>query len=177
MAPALPPGATETHGDLHTLRFAVPLPHPAERVWLALTTPGGLGDWLAEPHGLQPRLGGEVALRWLTAPDREAAAGRTESGTVTAWDMERVAEYTVGAHGRMRFGLEPGDRPETTVLRFTNEFRGSDEQRLDRLACWHDHFLQLAGHLEGRRTDWSRWDPARRQDLRDDYEARDFDAT
>ncbi|MEU6488185.1 SRPBCC domain-containing protein [Streptomyces sp. NPDC046887] len=178
MAPTLlPPGETETRGDRHILRFAVPLPHPGERVWLALTTPGGLGDWLAESRGLQPRLGGEVALRWLTPPDRTAAPGPAESGTVTAWELKRIAEYTVGPHGRMRFQLEPGERPGTTVLRFTNEFRGTEEQRLDRLACWHDHFLHLAAHLDGHRTDWADWSTKRWQGLRDDYEARDFDAS
>ncbi|GGU60212.1 SRPBCC domain-containing protein [Streptomyces lavendofoliae] len=171
MVRQIPPGTSESHGDTHTLRFAVPLPHPEERVWLALTTPGGLRGWLAEPEVLQSRLGGEVVLRRpTTRPPAEV------SGTVTAWDVERVVEYTVEGYGRARFHLEPGG-PEATVLRFVNEFRGTQDLRLERLADWHDHFLHLADFLDGRPADWASWSPERRQDLRDRYEARDFDAT
>lgn len=61
----------------------------------------------------QPRLGGAVTLRRLNG-------GGAHPGRGTAWDVERVAEYTLeGLHGRIRCHLEPG-----TVLRFTNEFDG-----------------------------------------------------
>ncbi|MER7110480.1 SRPBCC domain-containing protein [Streptomyces sp. NPDC000229] len=172
MADQIPPGISDSHGDTHTLRFVVPLPHPGERVWLALTTPGGLRGWLAEAEVMQSRLGGEVTLRWLTADPPTVV-----SGTVTAWDVERIVEYTVEVYGRMRFHLEPGDGEGATVLRFTSEFRGTDDFRLDCLAGWHDHFLYLAESLDGRPADWSAWSRDRRQELRDQYEARDFGAT
>jgi uncharacterized protein YndB with AHSA1/START domain len=171
MAVQIPPGTSESHGDTHTLRFRVTLPHPVERVWLALTTPGGLRGWLAETEVLQSRLGGEVVLRRLTT--RPPAV---TSGTVTDWEVERVVEYTAPEDDRMRFGLEPGG-PGETVLEFTGEFRGTEDLRLDRLAGWHDHFLLLADSLDGRPADWPAWSPERREDLRDQYEARDFDAT
>lgn len=172
MADQIPPGISESHGDTHTLRFVVPLPHPEERVWLALTTPGGLRGWLAEPEVLQSRLGGEITLRWLTTEPATVV-----SGTVTAWDLDRIVEYTVEVHGRMRFHLEPGGGPGASALRFTNEFSGTDDFRLDRLAGWHDHFLYLADSLDGRPADWAAWSRERWQELRDQYEARDFDAT
>ncbi|QGV79192.1 SRPBCC domain-containing protein [Streptomyces ficellus] len=172
MADQIPPGTSESHDGSHVLRFVVPLPHPEERVWLALTTPGGLRGWLAEAEVLQNRLGGEVVLRWLnTAPTTLV------SGTVTAWDLERVVEYTLQTHGRARFHLEPGGGPRATVLRFTNEFRGTEDFRLDCLAGWHDHFLYLADSLDGHLADWPSWSRARWQELRDQYEARDFDAS
>lgn len=172
MAEQIPPGISESHGDTHTVRFVVPLSHPEERVWLALTTPGGLRGWLAEAEVLQGRLGGAVTLRWLNTQPATVV-----SGTVTAWDVERVVEYTVEVHGRMRFHLEPGGGPGATVLRFTNEFRGTDELRLDCLAGWHDHFLYLVDHLDGHPADWPAWSRERWQELRDQYEARDFGAT
>ncbi|MFF8288481.1 SRPBCC family protein [Streptomyces sp. NPDC016309] len=172
MADQIPPGISDSHGDTHTLRFVVPLPHPAERVWLALTTPGGLRGWLAEAEILQCRLGGDVTLRWLTTePATEV------SGTVTAWDPERIVEYTVEVHGRMRFHLDPGGGRGGTALRFTGELRGTDDFRLDRLAGWHDHFLYLADSLDGHPASWPAWSRDRWQELRDQYEARDFDAT
>ncbi|GAA2504273.1 SRPBCC domain-containing protein [Streptomyces gobitricini] len=172
MADRIPPGTSVSRGDTHTLRFVLSLPHPQERVWLALTTPGGLRGWLAEAQVLESRLGGEVALRWLTTQPPTVV-----SGTVTAWDVERIVEYTVEAYGRMRFDLEPGGGPAATALLFVNEFRGTDDFRLDRLAGWHDHFLYLAESLDGRPADWPAWSRERRQDLRDQYEARDFGAT
>ncbi|MER7949216.1 SRPBCC domain-containing protein [Streptomyces sp. NPDC096079] len=163
----IPRGRSETHdGDAHLLRFVVDLPHPLPVVWAAVASPEGLPAWLCEADPLEPRLGGQVTLRWLN--------GDTEvSGQVTAWDPDVVAEYTVGpSHGRIRFHLEPGSGAGegSTVLRFTNEFRGSSEYRLDCLAGWHDHFERLAAALEGHPTDWRDWSPARWQHLRSLYE-------
>ncbi|MCS0639433.1 hypothetical protein NX801_28130 [Streptomyces sp. LP05-1] len=208
MALTIPPGTSETDGTTHVLRFAVPLPHPQERVWLALATPGGLRGWLAVPELLQCRLGGEAELRFGGEPE-------ARTGTVTAWDVERIAEYTVEGQGRFRFHLEPGG-PEATRLRFTLELEGSEERRLDALADWHERFLLLLDALDGHPADWTEWTaradqaagpagsagpdeaagsagPAgssgpgggarvgrgreRWQELRDDYEARDYDAS
>lgn len=170
MADPIPPGTTETRGDTHTVRFTVPLAHPVERVWLAVSTPGGLRGWLADAEMLEPHLGGPVTLRWLNS-------GTVATGTVTAWDVERIAEYTVDVHGRIRMHLEPGGARDGTVLRFVNEFRGTDDRRLDSLAGWHDHFTYLVDALAGRPADWSSWSRERWQELRDRYEARDFGAT
>ncbi|MGX1672443.1 SRPBCC family protein [Streptomyces sp. NPDC055400] len=166
-APATPvaPGTSRTEGHTHTLHFTIPLPHPVEEVWAAVATPEGLPGWLAAADVLEPRLGGAVTLRWLNN-------GRAHQGRVTAWDGERVAEYTLeGPHGRMRFHLEPTARDATT-LRFTREIDGDDAARLDYLAAWHDHFEHLAAALDGRPTDeraWAAWTPSRWQELRDGY--------
>ncbi|MFC9591410.1 SRPBCC domain-containing protein [Streptomyces sp. NPDC056944] len=164
----IPRGRSETHdGDAHLLRFVVDLPHPVPLVWAAIASPEGLPGWLCEADPLEPRLDGKVTLRWLN--------GDTEvSGRVTAWDPDYVAEYTVGpTHGRIRFHLEPGSGGDgSTVLRFTNEVRGSPEYRLDRLAGWHDHLERLAAALDGHPTDWRDWSPERWRHLRELY-ARD----
>ncbi|MBT2441695.1 SRPBCC domain-containing protein [Streptomyces sp. ISL-36] len=181
----IPRGRCETHdGDAHLLRFVVDLPHAMVRVWAAVATPEGLPQWLCAADPLEPRLGGRVTLRWLNGDT-------VVSGRVTAWDPEYVAEYTVDPpHGRIRFHLEPGGDGAgagggagggargdgggdgSTVLRFTNEIRGTADVRLDMLAGWHDHFERLGEALAGRPTDWRSWTPERWQHLRDLY-ARD----
>ena len=142
-------GTGESADGRHTLRFVVRLPHSMEEVWTAVATPDGLVGWLAAADTLQPRLGGAVALRRLNG------ASPAVPGRITAWDVERVAEYTMeGFHGRIRFHLEPG-----TILRFTHEIEGDDSLRVD---C-------LAAALDGRPTDWSSWTPERFQELRESY--------
>ncbi|MFE4591922.1 SRPBCC domain-containing protein [Streptomyces laurentii] len=160
----IPRGRSETHDiDRHLLRYVVELPHPMVRVWHAVATPGGLARWLYGADPLEPRLGGRVTFR---RPDgAEAARGR-----VTAWDPEYIAEYTIDPpgpdsgtdtgtdtadtadlpRGRIRFHLEPGpdDATGSAVLRFTAEFRGTREERLDRLADWHDRLERLAAVLD-----------------------------
>ncbi|MCT4356379.1 SRPBCC domain-containing protein [Streptomyces sp. Je 1-79] len=160
----IPRGRCDTHdGNLHHLRYVIDLPHPMVRVWAAVATPEGLPQWLCAADPLEPRLGGAVSLRWLNG-------GAEVSGQVTAWDPEYVAEYTVGPpHGRIRFHLEPAGGGGSTVLRFTNEIRGTHEEKLDTLAGWHDHFERLAAALDGRPTDWREWTPDRWQHLRELY--------
>ncbi|MGV9239579.1 hypothetical protein ACWDN9_26055, partial [Streptomyces nigra] len=79
---------------------------------------------------LEPRLGGTVGL------------GELGSGRITAWDVDRVAEYT-GDRGRVRFHLER-DGEDGAALRFTHEFQGEaeTEQR------WRSRFEKLIARLE-----------------------------
>lgn len=103
-------GAAETDGDRHILRFTLRLPHSVSRVWAAVANSDGLRDWLAAAEPFEPRIGGAITLRWLNT-DRDGNA-TVASGTVTAWDIERVAEYTLeGVHGRIRFHLSAARRP------------------------------------------------------------------
>ncbi|WP_137988721.1 SRPBCC domain-containing protein [Streptomyces vilmorinianum] len=165
MSEAIAQGRCETHdGDTHLLRFVVELPRVVAEVWAAVATPAGLRHWLCAADVLEPRLGGAVTLRWLNGDV-------VVSGRVTAWDPEYVAEYTVGpSHGRIRFHLEPAGSGGATVLRFTNEFRGTQEEKLDALAGWHDHFERLVAAVDGHPTDWASWTDERRQHLRGLYE-------
>ncbi|MFJ9812712.1 SRPBCC domain-containing protein [Streptomyces sp. NPDC101158] len=165
----IPRGRSETHdGDAHLLRYTVELPHPPIAVWAAVATPEGLPAWLCAADPLEPRLGGKVTLRWLNSDT-------VVSGRVTAWDPEYVAEYTVDPpHGRIRFHLEPGpDHGESTVLRFTAEFSGTRDARLDMLAGWHEHLERLVRALDGHPTDWRDWSADRWRELRELYERDD----
>jgi uncharacterized protein YndB with AHSA1/START domain len=131
MTGSIEQGTSQTHGNTHLLHFLVRLPRPMETVWPAIATADGLAAWFTPVDVLEPHLGGAVTLRDIG------------SGWVTAWDVDRVAEYTVGAGGRIRFHLER-DGEEGSALRFTHEFPGGreSEQR------WRARFTRLISLLE-----------------------------
>jgi uncharacterized protein YndB with AHSA1/START domain len=114
MTGSIEQGTSQTHGNTQLLHFRVRLAAPMETVWPACASADGLGSWWAPVDVLEPRLGGLVALRGVG------------SGRVTAWDVDRVAEYTVEGVGRIRFHLER-DGETGAVLRFTHEFQGEGE--------------------------------------------------
>jgi uncharacterized protein YndB with AHSA1/START domain len=131
MSGSIEQGTSQTHGNTHILHFLVRIPRRMEDVWSAVATPEGLGGWFTAVDVLEPRLDGEVVLRDLGA------------GRVTAWDVDRVAEYTVGDGGRLRFHLErEGD--QGSVLRFTHEFQGEGESE----SAWRARFEQLIADME-----------------------------
>ncbi|WBO64576.1 hypothetical protein [Streptomyces camelliae] len=130
MSGSIAQGTSQTHGNTHILHFLVRLPKPMEDVWPAVATPEGLSGWCTAVEFLQPRLDGAVALRGLG------------SGRVTAWDVDRVAEYSFEGGGRIRFHLER-DGAAASVLRFTREFQGEEESE----AQWRSRFEQLIGML------------------------------
>ncbi|MEU7555181.1 SRPBCC domain-containing protein [Streptomyces sp. NPDC044571] len=160
--PPVSHATSESRGeDRWLLRFEVHLPCAYEGLWPALTTAEGLRGWLAAADVLERRLGGAVTLRWLNS-------GASDSGHITAWDVERVVEYTLAEHGRIRFHLEPVGT-DSTVIRFLNEREGSHDDRLDSLAGWHHHFELLETSLGGHPADWSQWTDARWAQLRSSY--------
>ncbi|MFR0358938.1 SRPBCC family protein [Streptomyces sediminimaris] len=119
-----------THGSTHILHFLVRIPRPMEEAWAAVATPEGLAEWFTAAEVLEPRLDGSVTLRDLG------------SGQVTAWDVDRIAEYTLGDGGRIRFHLER-DGEDGTALRFTHEFRGEGETE----PRWRARFERLLDTL------------------------------
>lgn len=131
MTGSIEQGTSQTHGNTRILHFLVRLPGPVELVWPALATPEGLAGWFTPADVLQPRLDGAVTLRDLGA------------GRITAWDVERIAEYTVEGGGRLRFHLER-DGAAGTALRFTHEFQGERGSE----ARWRSRFERLIQLLE-----------------------------
>ncbi|WUV39103.1 SRPBCC domain-containing protein [Streptomyces sp. NBC_01483] len=124
-------GATETREDgTRVLHYLLRFPQPVENVWAAVATSEGLRGWLAAADVFEPRLGGTVTLRGIG------------SGRVTAWDVERVAEYAVEGRGRIRFHLEPG-RPSGTTIRFTHESAEGEDPG------WRQRFERLLAYVEG----------------------------
>ncbi|MFJ8345636.1 SRPBCC domain-containing protein [Streptomyces sp. NPDC094153] len=126
MTGSIEQGASQIHGNTRLLTFLVRLPGPMERVWPELTTPEGLARWFTAADELEPRLGGAVGLRGLG------------SGRITAWDVDRIAEYTLEGGDRIRFHLER-DGTDGTVLRFTHEFLGETESE----PSWRVRFERL----------------------------------
>ncbi|QOV36404.1 SRPBCC family protein [Streptomyces ferrugineus] len=131
MTGSIEQGISQTHGHTHILHFLVRLPRPMEAVWPWLSTPERLTSWCTPVDTLEPHLGGAVALRDLG------------SGRITAWDVDRVAEYTVEG-GRIRFHLER-DGDDGAALRFTHEFQGEAETE----RRWRARFERLLEVLEG----------------------------
>ncbi|MFI9649918.1 SRPBCC domain-containing protein [Streptomyces sp. NPDC052040] len=132
MTGSIEEGTAEQRGDRRVRHCLLRLDRPVEEVWPALATAAGLGRWLAPAGPFEPRLGGAVAFR---LPEG------TARGRVTAWDVERVAEYTVEGRGRIRFHLEPG-RPGGTLVRFTHESgQGGDPG-------WRERFERLLAAVE-----------------------------
>ncbi|MGW0366356.1 SRPBCC domain-containing protein [Streptomyces sp. NPDC002990] len=160
-------GTSESRGEGRwRVHFEPHLPYAYEALWPALTTPEGLRDWLGEAEVLERRLGGAVTLR---LPDSAAAL----TGHVTAWDIERIVEYTVSEYGRMRFHLEPVGT-DSTVIRFVNEHTFGEggearSQLLDCLADWHERFELLDSAMAGRPADRAARTPDRRSQLRASY--------
>ena len=122
-------GTSQTHGNTRILHFLVRLSRPMEDVWPAVATPDGLAGWCTRVEVLEPRLGGAVTL------------GELGAGQVTAWDVDRVAEYTVEG-GRLRFHLER-DGDTGSALRFTHEFQGEGPAE----PLWRDRFERLVDVL------------------------------
>ncbi|MFE2063122.1 SRPBCC domain-containing protein [Streptomyces sp. NPDC059467] len=112
------------------LQLLIRLPRPMDQVWPSLSTPEGLATWFTPADVLQPRLGGTVTL------------GDLGTGTITAWDVDRMAEYTVDPGGRIRFHLEP-DGETGSALRFTHESKGEAETEQH----WRDRFERLIDSL------------------------------
>ncbi|MET9829035.1 hypothetical protein ABZ078_06950 [Streptomyces sp. NPDC006385] len=131
MTGSIEQGISQTHGDTHILHLLVRLPRPMETAWPSLATPDGLAAWFTPADVLEPHLGGAVTLR-------DVGEGR-----ITAWDVERVAEYTLKGGVRIRFHLER-DGDEGSALRFTHEFRGGEEPE----PHWRARFQRLIDVLE-----------------------------
>ncbi|WP_210592696.1 SRPBCC family protein [Streptomyces sp. GESEQ-35] len=130
MSGSIEQGAGRTRGSTHILHFLVRIPRPMETVWPALATADGLATWFTPADVLEPHLGGAVTLHGIG------------SGRITAWDVERIAEYTVEGGARLRFHLER-DGDNASALRFTHEFRGGQESE----QRWRARFERLIENL------------------------------
>ncbi|MFH8566892.1 SRPBCC domain-containing protein [Streptomyces sp. NPDC017993] len=173
MESPIPYGTVVSGGETQTISFALRFPQPVEEVWAAVATPEGLACWLAAAAPFEQHQGGAVTLRWLD-PDEHGAA-TVAPGRVTGWGPSRLAEYTVDAHGRIRFELvadpdRAADGAPGTRLRFTNELTAPYSAALRHLAGWHQHFEFLVEALAGRSADWRAWNLERWRALHGAYE-------
>jgi uncharacterized protein YndB with AHSA1/START domain len=88
----------------------VPIAHPPEKVWAALTTAEGLGAWFGNEATIDLRPGGAARMRWAGGPTVEMR-------------VERVEEPTVFGFTWPIYGL-PEEDPRRTYVEFTLESAG-----------------------------------------------------
>jgi uncharacterized protein YndB with AHSA1/START domain len=140
-------GVLERGRDEVTLRFIRRLPHPATKVWRALTESAHLAAWF--PTTVEGDLTPGATLRYnfreMNLPGFD--------GTVLACDPPRLLEFNWGDE-RLRFELMPDG--QDTVLSFSASFAEIGRAARD-AAGWHTCLDVLAYDLAasrhpGRRT-------------------------
>jgi uncharacterized protein YndB with AHSA1/START domain len=104
----------------------LPIAHPPEKVWAALTTAEGLGAWFGNEATIDLRPGGSARMRW-------------DGGPTVEMRVERVEEPTVFGFTWPIYGL-PEDDPRRTYVEFTLEPAGPGT----RLTVVETGFAQLS---------------------------------
>ena len=103
-------GTYVEHEGRPAVRFVRRYPHPAERVWAAVSEPEGLAHWFPSRVELEPRAGGRIAFR--DDPNLPAET----SGTVLAYDPPRRLAFTWGGD-ELHLTVEPdGERACSLTL-------------------------------------------------------------
>lgn len=103
-------GTYVEHEGRPAVRFVRRYPHPAERVWAAVSEPGELAQWFPSRVELEPRPGGRIAFRG--DPNLPAESG----GTVLAYDPPHRLAFTWGGD-ELHLTVEPdGDQACTLTL-------------------------------------------------------------
>lgn len=131
-----------------TLRFTRRLPHPATKVWRALTEPEHLAAWF--PTTVEGDLAPGSTLRYnfrgMNLPGFD--------GTVLACDPPRLLEFTWGDE-RLRFELTAAGTG--TILSFSASFAEIGRAARD-AAGWHTCLDVLAYDLAGATPPWTQDD-------------------
>jgi uncharacterized protein YndB with AHSA1/START domain len=143
-------GQLERVGDRWRLTFVRSLPHPAAKVWRALTEPEHLASWFpAEIHG------DHVAGAPLQFVFRDGE-GPDQPGEMLTFDPPSVLEFS-WASDHFRITLEP--EGTGCVLTFVNTFDELGKAALVG-AGWHVCLDRLGYHLSGQSLPWDpgdRW--------------------
>jgi uncharacterized protein YndB with AHSA1/START domain len=106
-------GTLHAVGDRWELRFERRFPHPAEKVWRALTDPEHLRHWFPADIEGEMSTGGEIRFVF------RAGEGPTLGGRVIQADAPKLLVYT-WATEEFRWELRPD--AGGCLLRFTNTF-------------------------------------------------------
>lgn len=124
--------------DQPVLRFTRHLPHPASRVWDAITDSQQLSQWYPCRVELEPLKGGRITFAF----DGE----EPEISEITEFDPPHALSYTWGGE-QLRWTVEP--RGEGSILRLNNTIL--DPERIpDTAAGWDTCIEDLVAVLEGR---------------------------
>jgi uncharacterized protein YndB with AHSA1/START domain len=142
-------GTVDGRGDRRTVRFTRYLPVPPDQVWEALTSPAGLGQWLADAT-VDRRVGGQVELR-LEPDDPD----QTCRGRILACRPPALLEYEWHWPGEdqsvVRFDLSADG--DATMLLLTHRLLPA-ESAAGYGAGWHAHLDTLASVFGAPRPEW-----------------------
>jgi uncharacterized protein YndB with AHSA1/START domain len=120
------------------LQFRRTYPHPAEKVWAAVSTPAGLKNWFPGTVTLEPHEGGAMTF----AMDPQAPAG---TGTVLVWEPPHRFSFT-WYEDEVSLVLAPeGDGCALTLTNVLSERTAAARNG----AGWHVCLGELTKHLDG----------------------------
>lgn len=128
-------------GERPTVTFRRQLPHTADAVWVAISTPEGLAAWFPSPEvAFDAHVGGAIRL----AGDPYDEAGAT-TGTVLAWDPPREFGFDWGGD-RLYLRVEPdGAASVLTLVDELDEAGGAARNAAGWDACLQALEHSLAG--------------------------------
>lgn len=131
-----------------TLRFERTLPHPAEKVWRALTKSEQLRHWMPVDIVRERRTGADIELRFR--PDiieRFQVEEPISRGRITVWEPPSTFEWTWG-DDRVRWELAA--EGSATALSLTVWLGTEDvNQVADNATGYHGWMVTLAAMLAG----------------------------
>jgi uncharacterized protein YndB with AHSA1/START domain len=143
-------GTYVEHDGRPAVRFVRRYPHPAERVWAAVSEPAGLRHWFPSSVELEQRAGGRIAFR--DDPNLPAS-----SGTVLAYDPPRRLAFTWGGD-ELHLTVEP-DGAAACTLTLLNVLEARDTAARN-AAGWAVCLAELEKHLRGDTADGPHSDAA-----------------
>jgi uncharacterized protein YndB with AHSA1/START domain len=133
-------GTYVEHDGRPAVRFTRRYPHPAERVWAAVSEPAGLKHWFPSQVELEHRVGGRIAFRGDPNMPEET------SGTVLAYDPPRALAFTWGGD-ELHLTVEP-DGPGACTFTLVNVLEARDTAARN-AAGWTVCLAELDVHLQG----------------------------
>jgi uncharacterized protein YndB with AHSA1/START domain len=140
-------GRLEQAGDRWQLHFTRRLPHPPEKVWLALTEPEHLKEWF--PNDIEGERKEGATLRHVFRNDEAPDM----TGEMVVYDPPSILEFTWG-EDTLRFELQADG--DGTVLELVDVLEDVGKGARDG-AGWHVCLDALEQHMRG--------EPTRTQDM------------
>jgi uncharacterized protein YndB with AHSA1/START domain len=125
--------------DFDRIHASVKLAASRERVWQALTTPGGITAWWAERAEIQPTDGGLLRLLF---PNR-----RTLDSKVVQCRPQQMLSFVYFGGTRAQFEVDALPEGGTSVT-VTDRGFSSQEDYAETLAHWTSVLLALKAHLD-----------------------------
>ena len=143
-------GTYVEHEGRPAVRFVRRYPHPAERVWAAVSEPTELLHWFPSRVELEPRTGGRIAFH-------DDPHMPPSEGTMLAYDPPRRLAFTWGGD-ELHLTVDPdGDRACTLTLLNVLEARDTAARNA---AGWAVCLAELEKHLSGATADGPQSDTA-----------------